>query len=103
MITLKLVKSLLRNNFVKRVKRPVLAAYIVGSEAKGIARPDSDLDIAVVVPQHRTLTSIQYTERYHAAFTSNLLTPKLGNREVDFQFFFPGELEQLNYSMIEVR
>jgi predicted nucleotidyltransferase len=46
--TIKWIVSQLRNNIIARVPYKVLAAYIVGSEAKGTARPDSDLDVAVV-------------------------------------------------------
>lgn len=78
----------------------MLAAYIVGSEARGTARPDSDIDITVVVEPLKRKTSLKLTEEYYQKFKSNKYRERWNGRLIDFQFFFPGEIEQLNYSKI---
>lgn len=101
--TVKQVKSLLRNNLVAPTRRKVLSACIVGSEAKGIARPDSDLDIAVVVEPVRGKTALRLTEEYHGKFISNRFKPTWEGRRVDVQFFYPGDTELGTYSKIELQ
>lgn len=59
--SLKWIKRELRMNRWANTSSPVLAAYIVGSEAKGTAKSDSDIDIAVVVPQNKNLSAIKKT------------------------------------------
>lgn len=85
----------------------ILAAYIVGSEAKGTARPDSDLDIALVVERRcgkpAKLDSIKLTQYYHMNFRHEHWKPTWEGRIIDFQFFYPGELERANYSMIPLQ
>lgn len=92
MPTITWIKRTLRESLYAPRRVNVLAAYIVGSVAKGTARDDSDLDIAVVIPRVRGKTSIQYTEAYHAKFPCDAAKPVLEGRCVDFQFFYPGEL-----------
>lgn len=82
----------------RRVK--VLAAYIVGSEAKGTAKIDSDLDIAIVIPIVRGKTSIKYSEQYHDRFPNNESKPTWQGRRVDFQFFYPNDKQLEEYSKI---
>ena len=88
--TLKWVKSKLRNNVTFRVREKVLAAYVIGSIAKGTAKPNSDLDIAVVIPAKRRVSALRLSERFHLkmALTGGINPTFLGRR-VDFQFFFP--------------
>ncbi|MBU0491669.1 MAG: nucleotidyltransferase domain-containing protein [Chloroflexi bacterium] len=72
-----------------RVRRRVLAAYVVGSEARGTATPTSDLDIAVVVSPVRGQSALQLSERFH----STVGRPAIlwHGRVVDLQFFYPGD------------
>src|ERR1035437_2848220 len=88
--TLKWVKSKLRNNVTFRMREKVLAAYIIGSIAKGTAKANSDLDIAVVIPAKRRVSALRLSERFHLkmALTGGIYPTFLGRR-VDFQFFFP--------------
>lgn len=39
------IKSLLRSGLPKRINVSLIDVFIVGSEARGLARPDSDLDM----------------------------------------------------------
>lgn len=90
------IRSHLRNS-VPRVRYPVLALYVVGSTAKGTAGPDSDLDLAIVIEPVRGKTSLKFTEHYHAR---QWKPPTWLNRSVDFQFFYPDDLELSTYSKI---
>ncbi len=88
--TLNWVKSKLRNNVTFRVREKVLAAYVIGSVARGTARANSDLDIALVIPSKRRISALRLSERFHLkmALTGGIYPTFLGRR-VDFQFFFP--------------
>lgn len=77
------LRSQLRHNVVARVRYKVLAAYVVGSIAKGTARPDSDLDIAVIIPSVRGQSALQITERYHARFMDERWKPRWSGRVAD--------------------
>lgn len=108
--TLVWVRQQLTCNFVARVRKKVLAAYIVGSEARSdkTARPDSDLDIAVIIEPMARKTSLQFTEQYHIKFgklgpdKGNRMMPHWEGRRVDFEFFYPGEIEALGYQTIKI-
>ena len=91
--SLRWLVSELRNNPVSRVDYKVLGAYVVGSEAKGTARPDSDLDIAVIIPESSRVSALKRTERYHAKFTTEAQKATWGGRRVDIQFFYPNDPE----------
>lgn len=95
------IKRTLRLSLYAPRRVNVLAAYIVGSVAKGTARPDSDLDIAVVIPPVRGKTSLAYTEAYHAKFPSDNVKPDYDGRRVDFQFFYPGEIPA-SYAKLDI-
>lgn len=97
------VRSQLRWNATSNSREKVLAAYIVGSEAKGTARPDSDLDIAIIVAPHKRVSAIQKSERYHQKFTSDQQKPKWNGRIVDLQFFYPDDKALLGYTKIELQ
>ena len=84
----------------RRVK--ILEAFIVGSEAKGTAKPDSDLDIALVIEPVKGKTSIKYSEYYHQKFPSDDCKPKWNGRRVDFQFFYPDDPQLATYSKIPI-
>lgn len=84
------------------MRRKILGAFIVGSEARGTARPDSDLDVAVIIPHVRGKTSLRVTEKYQAHFTGNSQKPKWNGRVVDVQFFYPDDLELGRYDKIEM-
>jgi len=98
--TLAWLRSALRNNLVAPVRRPILAAYVVGSEAKGTARPDSDLDIAVVIPRVQGKTALQITEEWHSRFSSQQFWPHWNGRPVDVQFFYEDDPELAGYDKI---
>jgi predicted nucleotidyltransferase len=101
--SLKWVREKLRFNLVKPIKKKVLKAFIVGSEAKGTAKPDSDLDIAVVIENMPRKTSLQFTEEYQSSFVSDKWKPKWNGRIVDFQFFYFDDKELDKYSKIELK
>ena len=96
------VLSMLRSNLYSIVDYRPLAAYIVGSEAKGSARDDSDLDIAVVIPKSERITALKRTERYHQKFRRDGDMPTWNGRRVDFQFFYPDDPELSTYSKIAI-
>ncbi len=75
-----------------RVRRPILAAYLIGSQATGKARPDSDMDVALVIVPVKGKDSLHYTEAFHHHYRSNREMPEWNGRRVDFQFFYPGEV-----------
>ena len=98
--TLAWVRQTLRWSSYASFRRKVLAAFIVGSEAKGIARPDSDLDIAVIIEPIRGKSALRYTEFYHGHFPSDESKPDWNGRRVDFQFFYPTDAVLATYSKI---
>lgn len=83
--------------------RPVLDMFIVGSEAKGTARPDSDIDVAVIINPIRGKDALKVSEYYHQKFTSDLWRSRWNGRLIDFQFFYPGDPELEGYSKIPLR
>lgn len=96
------VRSNLRYNLHSHSKDKVLAAYIVGSEAKGTAKSDSDIDIALIVSEQPRLTALKKTERYHQKFAEEGQKPAWQGRVVDFQFFYENDPEFLGYSKIKI-
>lgn len=80
----------------------ILKAYVVGSVARRTARPDSDLDIAVIIKPQRKLSSLKFTERYHARIKFESWKPKFGGRRVDFQFFYATDEELNGYQKINI-
>lgn len=93
--TIKWIKQQLRYCYIRK---QVLAAYIVGSEAKGTARANSDFDIAVVIPPVYGKSSLKYSELFHSKL--NQTEVKWNDRTVDFQFFYPTDTELETYSKI---
>jgi predicted nucleotidyltransferase len=94
------VASQLRNNPYSRVSHKILDAFIVGSVAKGTDRPDSDLDIAVIIPESKRVSALQRTEQYHAKFTDRAQMPVWQGRRVDFQFFYANDPQLATFSKI---
>ena len=92
----------LRNNIRSRVDYPVLDMFIVGSEAKGTAKKDSDIDIAVIISESKRVTSLKRTENYHSKFINEFDKPKWNGRVIDFQFFYPSDVELEKYSKIKL-
>ncbi len=101
--SLRWVVGRLRNNVIYRVRYKVLDGYVVGSEAKGTARPDSDLDIAVIITPVRGRSALQISERYHAQFADDQWKPHWNGRVVDIQFFYPDDPELAGYSRIKLQ
>jgi predicted nucleotidyltransferase len=101
--SLKWVKSKLRNNVTFRVRENVLAAYVIGSIAKGTAKANSDLDIALVIPAKRRISALRLSERFHLKMdlTGGIYPTFLGRR-VDFEFFFPGNAILATYPAIKL-
>ena len=86
-----------------RVRQKVLAAYIIGSIAKGTARPNSDLDIAVVIPAKRRVSALRFSERFHLKMALSAgIYPMFLGRRVDFQFFFPDDAILATYPAIKL-
>lgn len=100
--TLKNLKSVLRNNIIFPLRRKIIEAYIVGSEAKGTANENSDLDIAIVVEPVRGKTSLQLTEAYHNKFSSEQFVPRWNGRKIDVQFFYPTDSELEGFQKIKL-
>jgi predicted nucleotidyltransferase len=100
--TLSWVRSELRFNLNSQLRTKVLSAYIIGSYAKNENKKGSDLDIAVLVPQKATISSLKLTERYHSKFSSNNQMPRWMGVQVDFQFFYPDNLELKKYKKIKL-
>jgi len=98
--TVKWVREKLRYGIFARTTEQILAAYVIGSEARGMSRSDSDLDIAVIIKEKPNLTSIKFSERFHSKYPSNADMPKWNGKRVDFQFFYPGEIERAGYKAI---
>lgn len=112
-LTLAEVRRALRRNPVHSVRRKVLAAYVVGSCARPDkeARPDSDIDVAVVIPAFRRKSALRFTEEYYEKLSRRARTPeacerlgraRLVGRLVDFQFFFEGCPALAGYSKIAI-
>ena len=89
--SLKETSHLLRRNLWVKRQYPILRAYLAGSTSRGEARPDSDLDILLVINPVRGKRSISVSEQYHARFTSDHQKPHFAGRQVDFQFYYPDE------------
>jgi predicted nucleotidyltransferase len=97
------VRSQLRGGRV-RFRRPVIGMYLVGSRARldREHRADSDVDIALVIAPVRGKTSLRVSENFHARYGSDAAKPAHEGKRVDFQFFYPGEIEAEGYSAIEL-
>lgn len=94
------VRARLRYGIRVAVRRKVLAAYVVGSFARGRATEKSDVDIAVIINPVKGKSSLKYTENYHGHFTSNSQYPTWEGHRVDFQFFYPTDPELKRYQKI---
>lgn len=88
---------------IDRKRNKILAAYVIGSEAKGTANEESDLDIAVVLPQKPRRDALDFTERYHDKFQNNEQMPMWNGRRVDFQFFYPNDPALAGYARIPLK
>jgi predicted nucleotidyltransferase len=96
------IRELLKNNLTKSIRVKVLKAFIIGSEAKGISNEKSDLDIAVVIPELKRKTSIQFSENYHSYYKLESQKPKWKERIIDFQFFYETDKDLKNIKKIPV-
>jgi len=100
--TISKVGSLMRNN--KWIKRnyEIQSAFVIGSVAKGTSGKDSDIDIAIIIPEVKGKTALKVTEQYHARFTLNSQMPHFHGRRLDFQFFYNGDTLLSKYSKIQL-
>lgn len=100
--TLAWVRKQLRESLCPiRVK--VLKAAAIGSVARGCPCPSSDLDVAVVIPAKRRISSLQFSERYHQKLgLSRGSQPSFHGRSVDFQFFYPSDADLAGYTKVEL-
>jgi predicted nucleotidyltransferase len=97
------VKKQLRNNLTCPLRTKVLKAFVVGSVAKGSSRPDSDLDIAVVIPAKKRISAIKFSQHFHLKLgLSGACYPSFNNRRVDFQFFYPSDACLAQYAKCEL-
>lgn len=100
--TITWIRKTLRYGLYIHTKEPIISAYIIGSEARGGSRSDSDIDIAVIIKEKKNVSSIKFTERFHTNYRNNTNMPVWEGRRVDFQFFYPGEIERLGYKTIPI-
>lgn len=101
--TISEIKRILRLNIVKPFRRKIFAAYIIGSEANGTAKSDSDLDIALVIEKIKGKTSLSFSEVYHSSFKSDFSKPMWNNKRLDFQFFYEEDSELENINKIQLK
>lgn len=98
------VRKTLRYGMLRAtVRERVLGAFIIGSEARGLAKSGSDLDIAVIIPEKKRVSSLNFTVRFHSKFMSNEEMPKWNGRRVDFQFFYPSDGKLNEYAKIKLK
>jgi|19_taG_2_1085344.scaffolds.fasta_scaffold48626_2 predicted nucleotidyltransferase len=98
-----LYKALYATSTLAHIKFKVLNMSIVGSEAKGTAKPDSDLDIAVTIPKlGERISALDFSETYHATFHSNEDMPHWKDKRIDFQFFYQNDPTFQKYNKIEL-
>ncbi len=79
----------------------VLEHFTIGSEAKGTAKKDSDLDIAVVIEPKidpdsgDDISSSKFSEQFHQQYASEgeVPTTEDGSRKIDLQFFYANDPE----------
>jgi predicted nucleotidyltransferase len=81
-------------------------AFVVGSVARGRAKPDSDLDIAVIIERRdgrpHSKSALQVSEEFHQRYKSYDYVPKWQGRLVDFQFFYRDARELERYDRVEL-
>jgi len=98
--TIRDVKHILRHSlYAPRVQ--VIVAYVLGSEARGTAKENRNLDIGIVIPTVRGKSSLKFTENYHNKFSSDAGKPHWKGRRIDFQFFYPAD-DISDYNKIEL-
>lgn len=94
--------KMLRYNLTSRINFKLLAGYVIGSEAKGTSTEDSDLDIGIIIPKSKYVSSLKRTENYHSKFMSDEQKPKWRDKIVDFQFFYEDDPELKEYNKIQL-
>ena len=95
------VDSILGDNPIGPSTDEVIEHFTIGSEAKGTAKPGSDLDIAVVINPKidpdtgEDLTALKFTEMFHRQYAAEKEVPTTEDtgRKIDIQFFYPGDAE----------
>jgi len=97
------VGSLMRNNMWVKRNYKIKSAFVVGSVAKGTAGDESDIDIAIIIPEVKGKTALKVTEQYHSRFTSNEQMPHFKGRRLDLQFFYEDDKDLSSYAKIQLR
>ena len=85
---------------------PVLDAAVGGSLARGTQRPGSDLDLIIIVQATPRFSSLKLTERVYGAMgrqTFPCWEVQGVSRQLDFQFFYPGDCQLADYDLIFLR
>ena len=88
----------LAHNPYRPYRGVILDSFVVGSEAKGTARSNSDLDVAVVIHRRTGSSSVQFSDRWNSAQQAD--KHFWNERKIDFQFFYPDDPELSWYSKI---
>ncbi|WP_205068613.1 nucleotidyltransferase domain-containing protein [Photobacterium kishitanii] len=94
---------MLRNNWYASVREKIEYAFVIGSVAKGTNNANSDLDIAIIIPTKKRISSLKYSERYHNKFPDDKSKPHWHSIRVDFQFFYEEDPQLDSYSKIEIQ
>ena len=100
--SLRFIKRKLKNNLTKPFRKKILAAYVIGSEANGTSKADSDIDVAVIIDKLKRKSSLKVTEEYHSNFIFDYQKPSWNNKIIDFQFFYIDEFINLNIAKIKL-
>jgi predicted nucleotidyltransferase len=102
-------RSMLHNRGYVRLDRKfwrITNAFVVGSVARGRAKADSDLDIAVIIERRdgrpHSKSALKVSEEFHQRYRNYDYVPKWNGRYVDFQFFYQDDRELERYSKIEL-
>lgn len=98
-----LYKSLYAISPIANIQFKILNMFIIGSEAKGTSKPNSDLDVAVIIPELKGTSALDFSEIYHSTFKSNEDMPHWNDKRIDFQFFYQNDPSLQTYNKIPLK